>query len=249
MAQASGIPLGQCPTCLSTEFHIDPDTYARESGTYKYRGEIHECDCQIQMDLRRHYLLAGIGDQYQRLNWDDFRGSDSARRGIASALENWNSYKLNGMGLEFSSPNLGVGKTFAATHLGKELVKRGESVKFIHMRSAVRTLIEDREAERELRDAAVLIIDEIGVGISTAQSALFADTFEDLIRYRTDFNRVNITTTNLAPSELHDAYPRVYSLLAAKQDRIEMTGSDARQSFIEMENIELVANGEVRPIT
>ncbi len=55
-------------------------------------------------------------------------------------------------------------------------------------------------------------------------------------------------TTNLTPDALRDHYPRPYSLLEAKQLRIEMAGSDARKNFISLENIELVANGECRPL-
>jgi hypothetical protein len=43
--------------------------YGREYGTYKLDGEVHPCDCDEQIALRKHYLLANIGDQYMRLNW------------------------------------------------------------------------------------------------------------------------------------------------------------------------------------
>lgn len=201
------------------------------------------------MLLRRHYLLAGIGDQYQRLDWSDFRGTDDAKDAVKLFLDRWKGFKLNGMGLEFSSPRLGVGKTFAATHVGKELIKMGESVFFVPFLTAVRILLEDREGEERLRDTTVLILDEIGTGMSEAQDTLFSMKFEELIRHRTNYNRVNVITTNLTAEQLYDAYPRTYSLLAAKQLRIEMDGEDARQSFIELENIELIANDEVRPIT
>lgn len=251
MARSSGIPLGQCPTCLSTEIEVDENTRGREHGVYRFRGEEWECDCETQMLLRRHYLLAGIGDQYQRLDWRDFRGSEDAKDAVRLFLDKWPSFKLNGMGLEFSSPQLGVGKTFAATHVGKELIKRGEGVFFVRFKSLVRALIEDRNAEDRIRDTPVLIIDNVDPAMShsTAQAELFADKFEEIIRDRTDFNRTNIITTNMRPNEMHAAYPRTYSLFAAKQLRVEMGGEDARQSFIERENFELVANGEVRPIT
>lgn len=249
MARASGVPLSHCPTCLSTEIEIDENTHGREYGTYRYRGQEHDCDCEMQMLLRRHYLLAGIGDQYQRLNWADFRGSLDAKDAVALFLDKWPAFKLNGMGLEFSSPRLGVGKTFAATHVGKELIKRGESVFFIRFLTAVRALIEDRELEERIRNTHVLIIDNIDPAMSVAQGELFATKFEEIIRDRTDYNRVNIITTNMTQEAMHDAYPRTYSLLAAKQLRVTMGGEDARQSFIEKENFELVANGETRPIT
>ena len=249
----SGIPIGQCPTCLARPIEIDAGVYGWENGTYRLDGEEHECDCQTQMDLRVHYLLANIGEQYQRLDWNRFQGSKDAKDGVALFLEKWRSFKLNGMGLEFSSPVLGTGKTFAATHLGKEMVKQGEAVYFMPFRDIIDLLGHDRDyrtaQENRLRETTILILDEVVPAISAAQRELFAVKFEDVIRYRTNFNRVTIMTTNLEPEDLHKEYPRTYSLLEAKQIRVKMTGDDARMGFIGMENLELVANDEVRPIT
>lgn len=205
------------------------------------------------MALRKHYYLANIGDQYQRLNFADFQGSESVVDAVTVFLSKWDAFKINGMGLEFSSPNLGVGKTFAATHIGKELVKRGEKVYFLPFRDVIGLLNKElsyrNAAEQRLRDTTVLILDEVGTGISTAQHQLFADQFEELIRHRTNFNRVTIMTTNLTPEKLREEYERTYSLLEAKQIRVAMEGVDARQTFIDKENVELALNDERRPIT
>jgi DNA replication protein DnaC len=253
IARKSGVPLNQCPTCLAREIEVDEGTYGWENGTYRYKGDEHLCDCDWQMQLRKHYLLANIGDQYQRLNWDDFNGSEAVKDAVAIYLEKWNRAKLNGMGMEFSSPNLGVGKTFAATHVGKELVKRGEAVFFLPFLEVIGLLSRETDIRQSLnnrlRDTTVLILDEVVPAISVAQHALFSRQFEELIRHRTNFNRVTIMTTNLKPQELHEQYPRTYSLLEAKQIRVEMSGGDARQTFIAHENLELMANDEVRPIT
>lgn len=249
----SGIPITQCPTCLAKEVEVSEGIYGFENGTYKFRGLLHVCDCQRQMDLRIHYIKANIPDQYQRLDWDDFRGSPEVIDFASLYLENWQSFKVNGMGVEFSSPNLGTGKTFAATHLGKELVKRGEAVYFMDFRDVVGLLNKDLEErniqEDRLRETTILILDEVVAGITHAQGELFAVRFEELIRYRTNFNRITLITTNLTPEDLHHEYPRAYSLLEAKNKRIVITGEDARQDFIKLENIELALNGEARPLT
>lgn len=251
MARASGIPIDQCPTCLTKRVEVGPGIYGWENGTYRYRGHVHECDCQTQMDLRKHYLLANIPDQYQRLNWMDFQGDGSAIDAVDIFLTKWPTFKINGMGLEFSAFNLGVGKTFAATYVGKELVKLGERVYFIPFLEVISTLSKDNDDDREsrMRDTPVLILDEVIEAMSGAQHQLFSMKFEELIRHRTNFNRVTIMTTNLEPDELRSEYPRTYSLLEAKQIRVAMSGVDARQTFIAQENLELIANEEVRPIT
>jgi DNA replication protein DnaC len=249
----SGIPINQCPTCLAKEIEVEPGVYGFENGQYKFRGEVFDCDCQRQMDLRVHYILANIGDQFQRLDWEDFYGQGEVRDFVATYLDKWESFKVNGMGVEFSSPNLGTGKTFAATHIGKELVKRGEAVYFMDFRDVIHLLNKDSDyrnaQEDRIRETTILILDEVVAGISDAQGDLFATRFEELVRYRTNFNRITLMTTNLTPEKLHREYPRSYSLLEAKNSRVIMEGEDARQSFIRDENRELALNEEVRPIT
>lgn len=258
-ATMSNVPLDQCPTCGSKTFiarnEDQPDlgeARGRSYGTYRYRGEECACDCETQMLLRKHYLLANIGDQYFRLDWQDYRDPE-VKDNVALYLDRWESFKVNGMGMEFGGAALGVGKTFGATYVGKELIKRGERVfflPFMELISVYQLPPEERERmHRRLREVTVLILDEVRPPYSAAQEWLFAERFEELIRHRTNFNLPTIIGTNLTDAELGKHYPRTYSLLEAKQWRLELTGQDARQSWIAMENIDLAANGEVRPIT
>lgn len=253
LARMSGVPLDQCPTCGGKEQEIPGSAGVMEfrSGTYRYRGEEHFCDCQAQMALRARYLLANIGDQYMRLDWADYDGPDRVRRDVANYLDQWQDFKINGMGLEFGGKGLGIGKTFGATYVGKELVKRGQKVYFIPFVDVISAYQRDdhQALEDTLRGVTYLILDELLPPYSEAQHALYAFKLEALIRHRTNFNLPTIITTNLSRDELDDYYPRTYSLLEAKQMRIDMSGVDARRNRIAEENLELAANGEVRPIT
>lgn len=252
IARRSGIPLSQCPTCLSKPIEVEEGVVGWENGTYRFRGKEYGCDCETQKQLRKHYLIANIGDQYQRLDWNDYSNAD-VKKVVAMYLEKWDGFRLNGMGLEFASPALGVGKTFGATYVGKELIKRGEKVFFSPFLEVISALTRQHpdaeEYERRLYDSTVLILDEVIPPWTLPQANLFAGKFEELIRNRTNFNRVTIMTTNLTEEQLFEHYPRTYSLLQAKQVRIVLKGSDARQGLIARENLELVMNDEVRPIT
>jgi DNA replication protein DnaC len=188
-----------------------------------------------------------------RLNWHKDYRDEEVKDAVQAYLDAWPTLKLQGMGLEFASPKLGVGKTFAATHVGKELVKRGERVyflPFLEMVGVYEYPMEERRAiEQRLTDCSVLVLDEVVAPSSEAMSNLFSRHFEVLIRDRTNWNRVTVMTTNLTPEKLHDAYPRVYSLLEAKQYRVIMDGEDARQSTVKQKNLDMANLGEVRPIT
>lgn len=226
--------------------------YGREYGMYKLHGEKHPCDCDTQITLRKHYLIAGIGDQYQRLDWDaEYDGDENASFGVEQYLENWKNLRRHGMGIEFTSPNLGVGKTFAATHIAKFLIKQGEKVKFVHFKDVISAFEKSNaeEIEEELKSVTYLVLDEVLAPVSPAQANLFGPKFEELIRHRTNLNLPTIMTTNLTEDQLKESYPRTYSLLQAKQVRIPMKGSDQRRGQVASHNLELALNGEIRPIT
>lgn len=251
LAAMSGIPLDHCPTCGAEPVKVDDDTIVDgANGTFRFRGATHSCDCEEQKLLRKHYLVANIPDQYQRLHWDDYTGSQEVRDIVASFLEKWKFFRVNGMGMEFYGSRLGTGKTFAATYVGKELVKLGERVFFIDFKEVISAYEEtDDDVSERLRESTVLILDEVVPAVSERQAQFFAFKLEELVRHRTNFNLPTIMTTNLEPDRLHEAYPRTYSLLEAKQVRVELSGEDARRQRIALENIELAMNEEVRPIT
>lgn len=253
LARMSGVSLDVCPTCGAKEEEIPGSRGIMhfQNGLYKYRGEEWFCDCQAQMALRTRYLLANIGEQYMRLNWADYEGPDEVKAYVAQYLDNWKDFKAHGMGMEFGGKGLGVGKTFGATHIGKEMVKQGQKVFFIPFVEMVSAFEDDNanEIEDRIRNTTYVILDELLPPWSERQHQFYAMKLEAMIRHRTNHNLPTILTTNLTQDELHEYYPRTYSLLAAKQLRIDMSGADARIGKIAEENLELAANGEIRPIT
>lgn len=200
--------------------------------------------------LRKHYLLANIPDQYMRLDWaSDYSGSSDARESVALYLDKWSAMKINGMGIEFAGKTLGVGKTFAATTIGKELIKNREDVYFLPFHQMLHAMrYEDKEILATLENVNVLILDEIQPPPDPRLVQIFSDQFESVVRNRTNYNGVTIMTTNMDETEMDAHYPRVYSLLRAKQLRVEMTGKDARRDLIAKQNLDLILNNETRPI-
>jgi hypothetical protein len=204
------------------------------------------------MALRRQYLAANIGDQYQRLGLGDWRGPETVRADLQHYLDKWPSVRQHGMGLELASKRLGTGKTFLACAVGKELIKQGVRVFFTPFIDVIDKLSHDTDEraplERRLKETTVLILDEVIPPFTQAQGQLFARQLELVVRHRQNFNMPTIMTTNLEQDELAEIYPRTYSLLAAKQFRVALEGPDVRQDWIERENQELVLNDETRPI-
>lgn len=250
-ARASRIPLDTCPTCKSElEYVEDEGGFSRIEGTYTFRGNTYDCDCVYQIQLRKHYLLANIPEQYQRLDWDDYDGSQEAQEAVRMFLDKWQGFSDNGVGIEFCGKGLGTGKTFAATHIGKELVKQNIRVYFISFRDLISIFYaNDTDEIAKLKNSPVLILDEVGKFTTQKQEHFYAELFEDLIRHRTNWNAITIMTTNIEEDLMRELYPRVYSLIEGKQLRVTLEGDDARMAKVGMENVELAANMEIRPIT
>lgn len=165
-------------------------------------------------------------------------------------LEKWEGFDSNGVGIEFCGKDLGTGKTFAATHIGKELVKRNVGVYFISFRDLISVFYNnDTDFIARLKNSPVLILDEVGKFSTSRQENLYTELFEDLIRHRTNWNAITIMTTNIEEDLMRELYPRVYSLIEGKQLRVTLEGEDARMAKVGMENVELAANLEIRPLT
>lgn len=189
-----------------------------------------------------------------RLSVDaDYFGDPEALNATNEYLRNWGNNKIHGIGLGFYSQTQGTGKTFLATHVARSLIRQGESVYYVNFLSIIRTYqMEDgdrKDEEERLRDSTILVIDEIVGSTSEAQRDLFAGKLEELVRHRSNYNRVTIFTTNFHPERLDEEYPRTFSLLQAKQNHITVHGTDVRREGVWDINKELAENGEIRPIS
>jgi DNA replication protein DnaC len=255
LAIDKNINLNICPTCGAKPIEVEDNSgiYVWGPSTYKLNSEEHECHCEEQTNLQRHYLLANIPKTYWTLSKQDFFGDLTALDKAELYLQRWEDMKRNGIGIEFHSPTMGTGKTMLACLIGKKLVCESERVYFTQFRDIMRLYempYEKRdEATRRLRHIPVLVLDEVGATISDAQRAFFAGELEDLIRYRTSGNGVTIMTTNLTPQQLDTEYPRTFSLLSASTIRVPVSGEDVRRAGeVDFLRTELALNGEAVPI-
>lgn len=244
-----------CPTCGGRDKRIDGSGMKQwESPGYVLKGEHHACNCPAQMALYARYMLANIGEQYMRLDWDDFAGTAAADRQVRDYTAHWHNYLMHGFGLSFASVRQGVGKTWAATQIGKELVKQRQTVYFLDFVQMIDAFMGDhqekRDVEARMREPTLLILDDVRAGISDRQTELYALKFEVVMRHRTNFNLPTIFTTNLTDVGFETEFPRIYSLISPKQMWIEMDGADYRKmSQTAAETTEMIFRGEVRPIT
>lgn len=232
-----------CPTC-------------RKKGdcTYRWRGEVHQCNCRRQLKLHQHYLLAGIGIPYQRLNWDDYRGSDAKLAELVDFIAERERYIDRGIGLILTG-GYGLGKTMLANLTLKEFVKAGYRcyattfAQTIDMYTSGWYSLEDKQRfQRQFLNSDVLLLDDVGKEMRAKTNNLPPATFDNILRSRVQAGRATLLTTNMTMRELGEGYgAAVLSLLTESSLLLEFDGEDYRPHSRERTQRELDA-GETRPI-
>lgn len=229
-----------CPTC-------------GKAGTYRWKGEEHECDCRQQLNLHKHYLASGVGVTYQRLSWDDYVGDEDVLALCAKYVDNAPQYVSRGVGLLLYG-SFGSGKTLAMNLLIKQLIHKGYdcyATTFASMielfASGWRSPEEQKWYQRKVVQTDVLLLDDLGRELRT-DSKLSESTFDDVLRTRVQTGKVTFITTNLSPGEMKRGYgSAVLSLLQESAIVREVQGGDFRPIANRRMRDEIAA-GEVRPI-
>lgn len=230
-------PYDYCPTCNKTGF-------------YRWRGEDHECDCFLQLQLHKHYLNSGVGITYQRLDWEDWFAEPEMVQRVRD-IYLVKPYIDRGMGL-FLWGGQGTGKTMLATLAIKELIKRGLRCYAITMDSLIDEFTkgwvsdDDRRwFERKIKYSEVLLMDDIG---KEGGGKLPERTFNNLLRERVQGGRPTLITTNISPQEVGYVYgSNSLRMLYESAMEISFSGVDVSLEINQRSNTEMEA-GEIRPI-
>lgn len=236
---------GICPTCDNT-------------GEYELYGETHICEMNDfehpQLKLFKLYCASDVPMEYINLHWDDYPNEDVAKQ-TDKYIDSFDDMRVHGMGLEIFGKKLGTGKSWMATYILRELLKMGYTgwyTKFSTMKIMWNMTAPEERAyrTRKMLMSELLVVEEIEEPEhSERQRNFFEDVLEGVIRSRTENNLPTITTTNMEIDEMEAYFPRINSLLRAKQTRVELYGKDYRVDKAFIENTTLAEAGERLTIT
>lgn len=237
-------PKDYCPTCQK-----------ENDCTYRWEERVNVCDCPLQLNLHKFYLDAGIGLEFQRLNWEDWRGNvavpSMCRRYVEDRL-----YR-RGLGLLFRG-GFGVGKSMAANLVLKDLVKEGVSCYAITFASMIERYTggwrddDDRAYfDLKVRDSQVLLLDDVGRSQRSSAAArnFHESTFDDVLRPRVQSGNATLITTNMDSIEMGQGYGGgILSLLDGNALDYEFPEMDDYRPTAKKRTADEVKAGLIRPI-
>jgi DNA replication protein DnaC len=244
-ARNPGLPVSSktgCPTCEGAKVYI-------------WKGYERPCDCHEQLALAKHYLMAGIGELYQRQDWEDFQGDAHAVQTVQQYVEGHRRYVRAGLGLILQGP-YGTGKSLLATLAAKELVKLGYTVFFTTFGAMIEEFTKgwgDNEDmarfEAVVVRSKVLVLDDVGKEFKSMKTNLVESTFDHVLRRRVAALRPTLLTTNLSYGELAQGYGgSILSLLSEFAISCRVDGNDWRPKALGR-SLDELDSGERRPIT
>lgn len=220
----------RCPECGGIGYYKEAVPFG-----HPRFGVLVPCKCKLADRARRtanDLLEMSNLSAFQDKTFDTF---DTDMRGVKRAFLRAVEFAKKPDGWLVSFGNYGVGKTHLASAIANELLKQNYRVLFAvvpdlldHLRSTFGPSSEIQYDQRFelIRDAAVLILDDLGTENTTpwAREKLF-----QIINHRYNGRMPTVITSNRRPEEIE---PRIFSRMSDRaicEEFIIMDGDDYRR--------------------
>lgn len=242
------ISIDNCVTCQGKKTFLWLRPGTQEVATFA-------CPCKDQHRLSRWLWHCGVLPKYQRLAWSDFVQLDQGTATeVMKYMDNLERMVSAGFGLIFTGPR-GTGKTLLGHLVLKEIISKGVdayATSFTYMIDQFAGGWSDKAQERwfnaRLRDAGILLIDDLGRERNKGEGTVGDNLLETVIRHRVACELPTIVTSNIAGDSVAATYGGwTESLLAECSIKVTVPGSDSR-SAMNIREQEYIKRGLTRPV-
>lgn len=240
-----------CRASRSFRFYDDIELPVAERTVVEYT-----CPCEDQFRLSRYLLHCGIGLRYARMWWGDTQAAAPASQAfIINYAVECERYANNGIGL-FLHGNNGNGKTMFATLMLKKFLSLGYDgywTTFDQLLDRYTSTWRNPEEriwfDRTVRNAPVLVVDDVGRESSGRKSTVSVAAIDSMFRTRAQNALTTIVTTNESREQFMLGYSKaVASLVSETCLAHEFVGADWREQAHQQVTREM-ALGISRPVT
>jgi len=189
-------------------------------------------NCALQLQMRKHFSLSGIGNRFQVLGWHEFVVDDEAKQRCENFIQGADSFLNGGLGLLFLG-DVGRGKTMCLNLLLKDLISKNYKVFGTTMHNLVQLYTggwkDDNKREffeNRVQNSDFLVVDDIGKEI---QSELGWKLLDNLVRERSQRSLSTSLSSNLSIDEIRSKYGEPFwSLLTESCLLYQFEGPDYR---------------------
>lgn len=244
-----------CPYCKGGGFIIERISTPHTQKVYgdnrliDYARECPYCNGGFDSHVEEVKQRATIPDSYleNRINdfdWDIYRNSkgnkedvSKQREFITSFIENFDKWCEVPMGLYINSKTRGSGKTFLASCICNEIIKRYAYItKFVSAIDLIDISKGDNDPLKPLRECRLLVIDDIGSKLNGQE--WLNDILFSIIDYRYQHKLTMIITSNLPIKKLN-IDDRLYSRIDKMTQNIPLPEYSVRQMKANQEKLRL----------
>ena len=247
-----GLPtVTRCVTCQGTKtFRWYKQGSRDDADVVTYR-----CPCQDQFVLHRRLLHSGVHETFQRLSWADFVDlPDDATKAANEYLDNAARFVAAGFGMVLLGDK-GNGKTLLSNLIVKDLTAKGFDCYSNTFSTMIDTFAdgwrdkEDRRwFDRRVRNADVLLIDDLGRERNKGAGTVGEQALEEIVRHRVARSKPTLITSNKSIEEIEGGYGgNTMSLLRERSTTYRFTGPDRREQMNIRTRTEILA-GLTRPV-
>lgn len=192
---------------------------------YIEKAEVEACTCMQLFKYVKDLFYSKIPKDYWLITQSNIKIKNKYKLFLEDYIKHLNNAIQKGLGVVFSGPQRGIGKTSSACIIGKEAIQNGYDVFYVIAQNIIDDRFsEEHQIEERIKQSDLLIIDELDKIIMKSESNI-PKQLENLLRIILPNKKSVIICTNFEEKEIEERF-EITSLINRYMEFIPMVGKD-----------------------